>query len=173
MKKILTASAYVLLAACTAYSHKAMEEQEQFVVETPYAETPAIDDTISPDVYALVAARATNRMLDETAEVYEQNPRPTLYLMQIKNTDENLPDGFYLARRETKDIIEGSGTFTLVNNLNEAQYYLEVSVSPIQLKDKEVPAISYHLSLYTNQNAKIGEWAQMIKQVQNDDKSWW
>ena len=42
MKKILTASAYVLLAACTAYSHKAMEEQEQFVVETPYAETPAI-----------------------------------------------------------------------------------------------------------------------------------
>ena len=50
MKKILTASAYVLLAACTAYSHKAMEEQEQFVVETPYAETPAIDDTISPDV---------------------------------------------------------------------------------------------------------------------------
>ena len=52
MKKILTASAYVLLAACTAYSHKAMEEQEQFVVETPYAETPAIDDTISPDVYA-------------------------------------------------------------------------------------------------------------------------
>lgn len=84
MKKILTASAYVLLAACTAYSHKAMEEQEQFVVETPYAETPAIDDTISPDVYALVAARATNRMLDETAEVYEQNPRPTLYLMQIK-----------------------------------------------------------------------------------------
>ena len=150
MKKILTASAYVLLAACTAYSHKAMEEQEQFVVETPYAETPAIDDTISPDVYALVAARATNRMLDETAEVYEQNPR-----------------------RETKDIIEGSGTFTLVNNLNEAQYYLEVSVSPIPLKDKEVPAISYHLSLYTNQNAKIGEWAQMIKQVQNDDKSWW
>ena len=70
-------------------------------------------------------------------------------------------------------IIEGSGTFTLVNNLNEAQYYLEVSVSPIPLKDKEVPAISYHLSLYTNQNAKIGEWAQMIKQVQNDDKSWW
>ena len=173
MKKILTASAYVLLAACTAYSHKAMEEQEQFVVETPYAETPAIDDTISPDVYALVAARATNRMLDETAEVYEQNPRPTLYLMQIKKPDENLPDGFYLARRETKDIIEGSGTFTLVNNLNEAQYYLEVSVSPIPLKDKEVPAISYHLSLYTNQNAKIGEWAQMIKQVQNDDKSWW
>lgn len=48
MKKILTASAYVLLAACTAYSHKAMEEQEQFVVETPYAETPAIDDTVSP-----------------------------------------------------------------------------------------------------------------------------
>ena len=47
MKKILTASAYVLLAACTAYSHKAMEEQEQFVVETPYAETPAIDDRMS------------------------------------------------------------------------------------------------------------------------------
>ena len=67
--------------------------------------------------------------------------------MQIKKTDENLPDGFYLARRETKDIIEGSGTFTLVNNLNEAQYYLEVSVSPIPLKDKEVPAISYLLSL--------------------------
>lgn len=173
MKKLLTASAYLILAACTAYSHRAMEDQEQYVVDAPYAEGQVLDETVSPEVYALIAARTTNRMLDETAEIYEQNPRPTLYIMQVKKSEEALPEGFYQARRETKEIIEGSKTFTVVSSLNEAQYYLEITISPIPLKDKTVPGISYHLSLFTNQNAKVGEWAQMIKQVQNDDKSWW
>lgn len=173
MKKLLTASAYIMLAACTAYSHRAMEGQEQYMVDAPYADGQLMDEAVSPEVYALIAARVTNKMLDETAEVYEHNPRPTLYIMQVKKTAENLPDGFYLARRETKEIIEGSKTFTVVNTLNEAQYYLEISVSPIPLQGKELPGISYHLSLFTSHNAKVGEWAQMIKQVQNDDKSWW
>ncbi len=111
--------------------------------------------------------------LDDTAEIYEKETPPTLYIMKVKKADDTLPDGFYLARRETKEIIEGSGAFTVVNWLNDAQYYLEISVYPVPFVDKSVPGISYHLSLYSNDNIKIGEWSQMMKQVQNDDKSWW
>lgn len=171
MKKILTASAYVLLAACTVLSHKATDEQ--YTVNAPYVDNQVLDENITPEVYALVAARATNKMLDDTAEIYERSPQPTLYIMKVKKTDDNLPDGFYQARRTTKEILEGAKAFTVVNNLNDAQYYLEVSAVPVPLVGKKIPAISYHLSLFANNNDKIGEWAQMIKQVQNDDKSWW
>jgi len=173
MKKLLAFMGYILLAACTAFSHKALKEQEQYVVEAPYADPQVLDENITPEVYALAAARAANKMLDETAEIYEKSPRPTLYIMQVKKTDDSLPDGFYLARRETREIIEGSGAFTVVNKLSDAQYYIELSVYPVLLVGKQVPGISYHLTLFSNDNTKIGEWTQMMKQVQNDDKSWW
>ena len=173
MKKILAVAVYILLAACTAFSHRTLEEQEQHVVESPYAAPQMLDDEITPEVYALVAARTVNKMLDETADIYEKETPQTLYIMRVKKTDETLPDGFYLARRETKEIIEGAGAFTVVNRLNDAQYYLEISVYPVPFVDKSVPGISYHLSLFSNDNTKIGEWSQMMKQVQNDDKSWW
>lgn len=173
MKKLLAVAVYALLAACTAFSHRTLEEQDKHVVEPPYAGAQMLDDNITPDVYALVAARTANKMLDDTADIYEKETPLTLYIMKVKKADETLPDGFYQARRETKEILEGSGAFTIVNKLNDAQYYLEISIYPIPLVDKDVPGISYHLTLFSNDNTKIGEWAQMIKQVQNDDKSWW
>ena len=146
MKKLLAVSVYILLAACTAFSHRTMDEQDKHVVEAPYAAPQVLDEGITPEVYALLAARATNKMLDDTAEIYEKETPPTLYIMKVKKADDTLPDGFYLARRETKEIIEGSGAFTVVNRLNDAQYYLEISVYPVPFVDKSVPGISYHLS---------------------------
>ncbi len=174
MKKLLTASAYILLAACTVVSHQAMEENEQFVVDTPYVQPqPLEEEETSAEAYVLVASRTVNKLLDETSEYYDKLPRPKIYVMSPEKQDENTPDGIYQARFETIKILEGSKTYTVVNNLNDADYYLKISAKPIVLPEKNIQAISYHLALYSADNTPLKDWSQVIKQVQNDDKSWW
>ncbi len=174
MKKLLTASAYILLAACTVVSHQAMEENEQYEVDMPYVEMQPLDEQeTTAEAYILVANRTVNKLLDETSEYYDKLPRPKIYVMSPEKQDENTPDGIYQARLETMKILEGSKTYTVVNNLNDADYYLKISAKPIALQGSAIPAISYHLALYSSDNTPLKEWSQVIKQVQNDDKSWW
>lgn len=174
MKKLLTASAYILLAACTVVSHQAMEENEQYEVDTPYVEAQPLDEQeTASEAYILVANRTVNKLLDETSEYYDKLPRPKIYVMSPEKQDENTPDGIYQARLETMKILEGSKTYMVVNNLNDADYYLKISAKPIALQGSAIPAISYHLALYSSDNTPLKEWSQVIKQVQNDDKSWW
>ena len=174
MKKLLTASAYILLAACTVVSHQAMEENEQYEVDTPYVEAQPLDEQeTASEAYILVANRTVNKLLDETSEYYDKLPRPKIYVMSPEKQDENTPDGIYQARLETMKILEGSKTYMVVNNLNDADYYLKISAKPIALQGSKMPAISYHLALYSSDNTPLKEWSQVIKQVQNDDKSWW
>lgn len=173
MKKILTASVYIILAACTVVNHQTMEEKEQYIVDTPYTEaTPLLDET-APEAYALVAARTVNKMLDETSSYYDKLPRPGIYVMPTDVQTSEAPVGIYQAREETIQILKGSRTYTLVNNLNDADYYIKLSAKPIKLQNTDVPAISYHLALYSTDNTLLKEWSQVIKQVQNDDRSWW
>lgn len=171
MKKI-TLAALLLLAGCTAAGQQDAEIASQFVIDTPHGREDIAMEAITPDVYAVVATRATNKMLDQTTALYETQPAPKLYLMQIKKSDPNLPDGFYYARQVTQEIINGSKTYTLVNNLNDANYYLEVIVSPLQVEGK-APALQYKMTLFNSQNEQIDQWAEIIQQVQNDDRSWW
>lgn len=173
MKKILAASVYIILAACTVVNHQVMEEKEQYTVDTPYVEMPSLLEESAPEAYALVAARTVNKMLDETSSYYDKLPRPSLYVMPTESQANEVPAGIYQARQETIHILEGSKTYTLVNNLNDADYYIKLSATPIRLQNTDIPAISYHLSLYSTDNTLLKEWSQVIKQVQNDDKSWW
>ena len=149
-----------------------MEDNEQYVVDTPYVENQTLTENTATEAYAIVAARTVNKMLDETSEYYDKSPRPHLYVMPPEKQDENTQDGIYQARFETINIIEGSKTYVLVNNLNDAEYYLKISAKNISLQN-QTPAISYHLALYSADNVQLREWTQVIKQVQNDDKSWW
>lgn len=128
---------------------------------------------IAPQVYGILANRITNKMLDDTKTVYENLSPPFLYVMEIKKEDANLPDGFYYANKVTKEILKNSRTFRMVNNMNDADYFLETIVSTYSTSDSETPIIVYKMILFDNQNNKINEWAETIARVQNDDQSWW
>lgn len=168
MKKLV-----VLLAAAAAASCSTPQEKPRYIIETPFGQEDVYDETITPEVYAIVATRVTNKMLDQTTAIYEKIPAPTLYVMEVKKEDESLPNGFYHARRVSKDIIKGSRTFTIVENMNDADYYIETIVSAIPLEGIEVPAVKYTLTLYDKDNKQINQWSEAIQQIQNDDKSWW
>ena len=66
-----------------------------------------------------------------------------------------------------------SRTYTVVNNLNDADYYLETQIKEIPVQGAETPIIEYKIILNDKDNNKINEWTETIRQLQNDDKSWW
>ncbi len=162
-----------LLGAC---AWKTMMTEE-IVIDEPYVPVPMqvqnvqIEQAVTPQVYAIAATRATNRMLDETADIYENNGTTFLYITQPQILDDTLPDGIHYARKVTKDIITGSNNYKVVNNLADADYILEAAVENIGYE--EDPVIEYSLILFDSQNNKINQWSEAVRQLKNDDRSWW
>ena len=130
---------------------------------------------IDPKVYAIVARRVLNKMLDETAPLYEtkEDEIPSIYIRDIKIYDDRLPDGFYQAHKETQKLLENSHTFKLTNNKYEADYFLETEIDTLEIKDYDSPVIIYRLILLDQRNGVIKEWKENIRRVRNDDRSWW
>ena len=123
------------------------------------------------EVYAIPAARATNRMLDESREFYEHNGDTFLFITDIKKGDRKLPDGIYNAERTTRKIIEGSKTFKVVNDKAEADYILETIID--NAGTPEEPILVYRMILLDTENNKINEWTEVFRRLSNDDRSWW
>lgn len=130
---------------------------------------------IDPQVYAIVARRALNKMLDETGALYEteEDEVPSLYIRDAKIYDDRLPDGFYQAQKETQKLLENSHTFRLTNSKYEADYFLETEIDTVELKDYDTPVIVYRLILLNQRNGVIKEWKENIRKLKNDDRSWW
>ena len=124
-----------------------------------------------PEVYAIPAARATNRMLDETRDVYEQNGEVFLFITGLKKADRTLPDGTYKAEQVTTQIIEGSNTFRVTGNKEDADYILNTIIDNVGTPEE--PILSYRLILIDRENNKINEWVETVRRLSNDDRSWW
>ena len=124
-----------------------------------------------PEIYAIPAARATNKMLDETRNLYDGNDSVFLFIAAIQKNDKKLPDGIYKAEQVNRKIITGSKTFEVVNDKSEADYILFPSIDNIG--STEEPVIEYRLILTDTENNKINEWVETVRRLNNDDRSWW
>lgn len=123
------------------------------------------------EIYAIPAERVTNKMLDQTRDIYEQSGVTFLYIASLKKNDRKLPDGIYKAEQVTQKIIDGSNTFQIVSDKKEADYILETAIDNIG--STEDPIIEYKLILTDTENNKINEWVEIVRQLHNDDHSWW
>ncbi len=118
----------------------------------------------SPEAYIVVATRATNRMLQDTAVLYEEGTK-RVYIKDIKLLSSDLPYGSHRLKGATKDIISGSKTFDVVNNINNADFVIEPSAEWYVGPNNATPAIQYKLSLKDSKGKKIDEWIEIIRQV--------
>lgn len=136
-------------------------------------QTTAYETNITPEVYGIVAKRTVNKMLDETAPLYEKAEAPTIFIRDVKIEDDRLPDGFFYANKLTRQLLENAHTFKVVNNKYDADYFLETEVDTVEFKNSPTPAIVYRVMLLDQRNGVIKEWKETIRQLKNDDKSWW
>lgn len=178
MKKFLTILLTTsFLTACHSNNYKNEEvyyEQKanSYIVDTAYGMENLYDETTTPEVYSIVATRAVNKMLDDTRPIYESLGTTFLYIMEPKKMTEEVESGFYLSQRVTRKIIEGSKTYTVVNDMKDADYYLETLISKIELEGQNSPIIQYKLMMFDKSDRKVNEWLETIRQVNNYDRSW-
>lgn len=118
----------------------------------------------SPEAYDVVATRATNRMLQDTAAIYD-NGHKTVYLKDTKLLSSDLPYGSNRLKSTTKEIISGSKTFDLVNNSKDADFVIDSSAD-WYVAQASVPALQYKLSMFDKNGRKVNEWVEIIRQVQ-------
>ena len=118
----------------------------------------------SPEAYIVVATRATNRMLQDTSALYDEGTK-RIYIKDIKLLSSDLPYGSHRLKGATKDIISGSKTFDVVNNINDAEFVIEPSAEWFVASNNSTPAIQYKLSLLDKSGKKVDEWIEIIRQV--------
>ncbi len=174
MNRALFLFPLMLIAGCADTQYYEPEDKDIYI-RAPYLSTQHNDIErelyITPHVYAIAATRAANKMLDETRSIYEQGGNVFLYVMESKKLNSSLPDGLHYAHKLTTEILEGANDYKIVNNKDEADYYLEVLVD--EGGSEDVPTIVYKMILFDNKNVKVDEWIINLKQLRNDDRSWW
>lgn len=181
MKRTFVILAMGALSGCGLWQSNYQQTQKEteiyrprFVTETPYGFSDLYEETSAPQMYSVIATRVTNKMLEQTTEIYEKAVSPKLYVRQIKKAGvDHIPDGFYHVRQVTKEIIAGSKTYTLVNTQEEADYLLDITVSKLNVKDIPGNVLQYKMVMLDKRNNEVGNWMESIRQVQNDDRSWW
>lgn len=131
----------------------------------------AADINIKPQDYSIVATRTANKMLSEAPALFASDKQAPLYIADMVQIDRYLPEGSYAAEKAAKDILYGSKMFNIVADKEQASYVLQSSINNINTP--ELPVIIYRMELYDAAGKKLGFWQDTIRQVQNDDRSWW
>ena len=125
---------------------------------------------IDPQVYGIVAARAVNKMLAETPAIFTEDKNATLYIEDTVVVDRYMPTAPEAAGKAAKEIIMGANMFKIVDKPEDAQYILKSFLN--NANTPELPVFVYDLKLYDAEKL-VGAWSDNIRQVQNDDGSWW
>ena len=128
---------------------------------------------IDPKVYEIVARRTTNKLLTYTAPIAEKAQRPTIFVAKPQILDPDLPDNFAYAHKITRDLLDNAQAFMVVNQPDVADYFLDIEVDTVQFKNSPTPVIIYTLILSDYNDNVLQEWSETIRQVKNDDQSWW
>lgn len=136
------------------------------VVDMRKATSKASVSTVnySPEAYIVVATRATNRMLQDTSAIYDNGVKK-VYIKDINLLSSDLPYGSHRLKGATKDIIAGSNTFDVVNNIKDADFVIEPTADWYVASNNVVPALQYKMSLLDKNGKKLDEWIEVIRQV--------
>lgn len=170
MKFRAVALSVLLLSGCSSMTLPWESDEKADVPASASANQVDYSAIYMTEAYEIAATRATNKMLDDTAEYYESKPAGKLYIKKIVKTSDNLPDGLYNAQRAIKKIVTGSGTYTVVDKVEDADYLLESSVN--ELGVGEIPTIQFKMSVNNKLDQPQKAWSVIIKQMP-EDKSWW
>ena len=118
----------------------------------------------SPEVYTVVATRATNRMLQDTAVIHENGVK-RIYIKDVNVLSSDLPYGSHRIKGATRDILVGSKIYDVVNNIKNADLVVEPSVDWFVTASSKVPALQYKMTLLDSNGKKVDEWIEVIRQV--------
>ena len=150
------------------------EEKIAQIGTTKYVVRRYDAETMQQPYYVLVS-RNINKMLKDTASIYNANANavPTIYVSMPENENPSLslPNLEY-AEKVAKDIIKSSDSYKLTDDRYQATYILDTSLARREPTDSR-PIILCRMVLKNRNNNEIGTWVESLSPVANDDQSWW
>lgn len=126
---------------------------------------------VMPEAYTLASNRVFNRMIKDTALIYQQSPDIKLYVKPATLAAYDLPKGYEEGIKSMERQLQNSRTFNVVEDLPQADYYLETNIDWFDTPSKTVPAIKYQVKLFDAKGKQLNEWVEVIKQADNS-KVW-
>ena len=147
------------------------EAEKGYVLPKRADRYEAASYTLSPEVYAIVATRTVNKMLEEAPALFAKNKDAKVFIEPTTQVDRLLPDGPDAAGKAAREILVGSQMFNIVDDKDSADFILTSAVNNVNTP--EVPVIIYRMELMDKDGNQVGYWKDSIRQVQNDDKRWW
>lgn len=130
-----------------------------------------VEVNFPPNVYAIISSRVVNKFLNDMPGIFADVENPSLYIEETVYGDRFMPSDPQAVTNTTKEIIAGSNMIKIVDDKNKATHVLKGRIGNINTP--EVPVFKYGLSLYDKSNKLIDKWSDTMRQVQNDDGSWW
>jgi len=139
----------------------------------PYVTGPYKEAT-SQQIYAVLASRATNKMLIDTTSLYTQPQTPTVYINSpITEGALPIPENSLYSTQVVKDIINGTHSYKIVDSPRRADYVLDTYISRKPIANRETTIVVYKLVLSDKNNKNVGSWTETLSPIINDDQSWW
>jgi len=129
------------------------------------------DYVITPEVYSILASRVAGKVLEDSPALFVNNPNAPIYIADMVQIDRYLPDGPNSAGQTAREILVNSKMFNIVDDPQAADYIFESSLT--NSNTPEVPVISYEMRLMDRNGNMLNSWSDTVRQVQNDDGSWW
>ncbi len=129
---------------------------------------------VSKRIYTILASRAVNKMLKNTAANYAGGKHPSLYVAApVAEGQDAVPANIEYAGVVTRNIIAGSHGYALAGERTGADYVLETFVRSRPVAGRGTNVIVYTVVLKDGRQNTIGSWTETLSPVMNDDKSWW
>ena len=85
-----------------------------------------IEELHMVSAYELAATRSTNKMLDESVDIYEKKPQPKIYVKKIEKVTENLPNGLYRAQNAIDEKGNSRRNHGFKNYNQKSGWFLEI-----------------------------------------------
>ena len=123
----------------------------------------------SPEIYVISANRTLRSMLVNKDSLLKNNAR--IYVAETVNNEQDMPTGYEKGTMALKRGLMNAG-YDVVNDRTLADFILTNEISWFDTATKTIPAIKYSLGLYNTHGQKLGEWSEILHQV-NGDRSWW
>lgn len=126
---------------------------------------------ISPEVYSIVAGRVANKMLVDTPAIFAADKDAPLFIEDTVQIDRYLSNGGAVASAAAKEIILASKMFNVVDDKQNATFILKSRLDNQNTPEK--PVIIFTMELFDANGQSKGQWSDTIRQILNDDESWW
>ena len=146
---------------------------QDFIVNTPRGPVNLWNETVTPEVYEVIATRLTNRMLQETTDFYSGSTRPSVFVGEVTTQNGRVDNGFFLSRKIVNDIIAGSNTYQVVSAKKSADYYLALEVIKPLLDQNSGKILQLKMTMYDRKNRPVKQFSEFMQQVKNDGNGWW